>query len=180
MVEYVIEGSYSVRAEAPITVVRANGAKEAIPAGTEVTLAPGDALISRNETVVEAWNSGTVPTVLLNWMFINGASGHFVPGWIHGIADVEERVTLPRVPATVTLLRVTMPNGGELTIEKPDGMQHGVEVVHQGRYPISRIDGTISIDADLGSPFVGYVLRVEPDSTAGALANGSPSVSPIP
>ena len=82
MVEYVVEGSYSVVAEAPVRVVRANGTVEEIPAGTEVTLAAGDALVSRNETAVEAWNGGTEPVLLLNWVYIDdtGFQGHSLPG----------------------------------------------------------------------------------------------------
>jgi hypothetical protein len=172
MVEYVVAGTYDVRAEAPMTVVRANGAVEEIAAGVDVALVAGDALISRNETVVEAWNDGPVPTLLLNWMVIDGAVGHLVPGWVSTQSDVQLRVTLPRAATTLTLLRITLPDGGEAMLEPAGGMQFGVlggAYVAQNGYFTRRTDGSIrSIKASPGAPIVAYVLKAAPDAVAGA------------
>jgi hypothetical protein len=72
LVEHVVAGQYSVRAEAAITIVRADQTVEAIPARTEVVLNPGDSLISRDEVAVEAANTGTEPVTLLSWLLIQG------------------------------------------------------------------------------------------------------------
>jgi hypothetical protein len=181
MIEYIVEGMYGVRAEAPIEVVRASGATEEISAGTEVTLAAGDALISRNETVVEVWNAGDVPVVLLNWMYIEAATGHLVPGWQIGPNDVQIGAMLPRAPAMVTLLRVTLPVGGESDLERPDGLQFVLPYGEGNGYFTRRTDGSINtFNADPGSPFVAYVLTVEPDSTGGTPPPSSPGASISP
>ena len=119
MLEYVLEGVYGVRAEDLIEVVRTNGEAEAVAAGTEITLTAGDALISRNETVVEVWNGGNVPVKLLNWMMIDGATGHLVPGSVRGSEGIRFALTPPAGSATVTLLRVTLPVGGGVDLAYP-------------------------------------------------------------
>jgi hypothetical protein len=179
MIEYVVEGTYGVRAEASVRVIRADGTEEEIAAGTEVTLATGDALISRNETMVEAWNSGTIPTLLLNWTYLDNTGrigGHALPGWGGDLATDAGRVPLLQGPATVTLLRATMPNGGEAAIEYPEGLRFAVHTDGNG-FVTRRTDGSIRISADSGSPFVAYVLRVEPDSTGSASPSGLPEAS---
>jgi hypothetical protein len=182
MIEYVTEGTYGVRATAPIEVMRANGATDEIAAGTEVTLTAGDALISRNETVVEVWNAGDVPVVLLNWMTIDGANGHNVPGWTRGPTGIrfEFEMTPSDELATVTLLRVTLPNGGEAVIDDPGAMHFGARLADNPGWVTQRSDGSVNIGGAAGSPFVAYVLRLEPDSTAGTSPDSSPEASISP
>jgi len=120
MVEYVIEGAYAVRAQAPIRVVRAARAIEEVPAGTEVTLGPGDGLISRSETVVEAANTGTTPVTLLNWVMVDDDSGtspaHLLAGWTRVDTDGWYQMSPPVRPISVRLKRVTLPPKGELPL----------------------------------------------------------------
>ena len=121
LVEYVLGGSYAVRAQATIRVVRTGGPVEEIPAGTEVTLAAGDAVISRNEIVVEGANTGAVPVELLSWVLIDDPTerfgGHLLGGWITHAIDVRNGEEGPygvRVPtglATVRLQRIELAPG---------------------------------------------------------------------
>lgn len=110
MIEFVMEGLYTVRAESSITVVRAGGSIEEISSGTEVTLGPGDSLISRNEVKVEAANNGTEPVELLNWVLIENGNfgGHSLPGWVSHAADVQGPITEFAGPLTVTLQQYTL------------------------------------------------------------------------
>jgi len=113
MVEYVIAGTYTVRAESAIRVVRADGAEEEIPAGVDAVLTPGDALISRNETVVEGANTGDVPVELLNWVLLaaGGFGGHALPGWASHNADVQGELVLPPGSAAVRLTTIELHPG---------------------------------------------------------------------
>jgi len=180
MIEYVVEGSYGVRATAPIEVVRANGATEEIAAGAEVTLAAGDALISRNETVVEVWNAGDIPVVLLNWMTIDGANGHNghnVPGWVRGPTGIRFEMTPSNGLATATLLRVTLPNGGVAALDDPGTVYFGARLADTDGWVTHRSDGSVEMGSMPGSPFVAYVLRLEQDPTAGTPPAGSPEAN---
>lgn len=119
LVEYVIEGAYTVRAEAAIRVVRADGMSEEVPAGTEVTLEAGDGLISRNETVVEAINLGTTPVTLLNWVMVDDSGTfpkHLLTGWTRIDTDVWSEMTIPERPVTVRFRRVALPPKTELPV----------------------------------------------------------------
>jgi hypothetical protein len=182
MIEYVLDGIYGVRAQAPLTLVRANGRVEEIAAGTEATLAAGDSLISRNETVVETWNAGTVPTRLLNWMFIDGATGHLVPNWHADQSDIDLNATLPHASAVVTLQRVTVPSGVELSLEPVDGLRCILPDPKRSDGTIfRRTDGSISkIKAGPGSPFVVYLLTVDAAATSATPLTGAPELTPTP
>jgi hypothetical protein len=175
MIEHVLEGTYGVRAEAPITVIRADGSEEEIAAGTDVTLTPGDSLTSRNETVVETWNGGDVPVVLLTWIFVDGDEGHLVPGWQSGRTDIDLRVTVPSSAATARLQRITWPAGIEGEMEAVTGQQFVVVVEGRGDV-IRRTDGTIKgFEADLGTPLVVYLLTLEEE-----IGVSVPEASPAP
>ncbi|MFT4040427.1 MAG: hypothetical protein QM692_19765 [Thermomicrobiales bacterium] len=84
--EYVVSGEMTFRSGQPTQVMRANGAGavEAIAAGAEVTLHPGDARISRNETPFEAVNSGAVRAeMVLSTMIFDSGDVEPVPtGWV--------------------------------------------------------------------------------------------------
>jgi len=125
MVEYVIAGTYTVRAQSAVRVVRADGTEEVVAAGVETVLDPGDALISRNETVVEGANTGDVPVELLNWVLLaaGGFGGHALPGWASHNVDVQGELVLPPGSAEVRLTTielhpgtpVPLPSDGSLT-----------------------------------------------------------------
>lgn len=83
--EYVLEGTYRVRADEPMQIVRANnpGAPEAVPAGTEVTLGPGDARITRNTSAFDAVSGAEPLQLLLGFLNIDKPYAEPVPtGWV--------------------------------------------------------------------------------------------------
>jgi hypothetical protein len=128
VVDYVVEGAYTVRAEATIQVVRADGTIEEVPANTEITLGPGDAVVSRNEIDFEAANNGTTPVTLLNWVLIDDPgnfSGRLFPGWQQRGYDVLPALlsSIPERPATVRFKRVTVPAKTELPLPPPGTYQ---------------------------------------------------------
>jgi hypothetical protein len=119
-VDYVIVGSYTVRADAPIQVVRDDGSAEDIPAGTEVTLGAGDALISRNEVGIEGANTGSGPVELLGWLLVETTSsfgGHYLPGWVSYSSDVQLPLLLSPSPATLHVRRIELT--GEASFPAP-------------------------------------------------------------
>jgi hypothetical protein len=103
VIEYVITGSYAVRPAASARLVRAGGAEETILAGHDATLGPGDALIIRNETAIEAGNAGDQPVRLLTWLAIEVGpgtpeyAGRGLRGWARASVgrSLEEIVTPP-------------------------------------------------------------------------------------
>jgi hypothetical protein len=120
LIEYVISGTYTVRAQDPIEVVRSDGMVEEIPAGAEATLEPGDSLLSRNETLVEDANTGDSPVELLSWVVIeqgNSFNGHQLPGWASGAPDAQFQIDLSPAPATLRIKRIEMI--GEAIVSAP-------------------------------------------------------------
>jgi hypothetical protein len=183
MVEYVLEGTYTVRAEAAIQLVRADGTVEEVPAGTEVVLGPGDGLISRNETVVEAANTGATPVELLNWVLIEKGDfgGHSLLGWVDHMADVQGPLAVPAGPATLLLRRVELAPDATFPAPAAGTLRFGVTLPNNAAgTPVAadlgqQSDGTIRT---VGAEAITiYILTLEP---AGG-ATGSPvASSPTP
>jgi len=185
MLEYVLAGTYTVRAEAAIQVVRADGTRETVPAGVEVTLGPGDALISRNETVVEAANTGADTVHLINWTLIENTEeadfyGHLLPGWTNNDPDVKGASSLGDGPATVTLQRVRLSPGATFSPNVNGVFQFTVPMPQNAAgtpvasYAVREADGTIRI---IGNDVITiYVLTLEPSGVeAGSpVADNSP------
>jgi len=173
LVEYVLSGRYTVRAQASLHVVRAGGVAEEIAAGTEVILGPGDALLSRAETPVEAANAGTEPVELLSWVLTDNAGmayGHLMPGWTVGRADTRPyRIALAPAPATVRLRRVELAPGATL----PASARLTFAVPVEARATIRKQpDGGIRNDETTSAGF--YVLTLEQDAEASPVA-GTPA-----
>jgi hypothetical protein len=184
LVEHVVAGQYSVRAEAAITIVRADQTVEAIPARTEVVLNPGDSLISRDEVAVEAANTGTEPVTLLSWLLIQGDgtferqrttllwaelwpqfTGHKLPGWVEGqpgdvreMSDVQGPIRLDARPARIELRRVTVQDD---TILPPpaDGLQF-IAPVGPHADKLRQADNTFRVLGEIGQPVTVYVLTL--------------------
>jgi hypothetical protein len=184
LVEYVLSGQYTVRSQAAITVVRASGAAEEVPARTEVVLNPGDSLISRDEVGVEAANTGTEPVALLSWLLITGDgtfnsrvqlpmwdqfgpqfTGHKLPGWVEGLpgdvremADVQGPIMLDAAPATIQLRRVTLPDNSTVSLPA-DGLQF-VAPVGPHADKLRQADHTLRILGEIGQPVTVYILTL--------------------
>jgi hypothetical protein len=184
LVEHVVSGRYTVRAQAAITVVRADQAVETIPASTEVVLNPGDSLVSRDEVGVEAGNTGTEPVTLLSWLLIQGDgtfnshvrlplwvelwpqfTGHKLPGWVEGqpgdireMADIQGPITVTAAPATIRLQRVTMQDGD--AVPMPVGSLQFIAPVGPHADKLRQADNTYRVLGEIGQPVTVYVLTL--------------------
>jgi len=69
-VQHVVSGSFRITVGGPTQVVRADQSTEDFPADTEVTLAVGDTLLSRNEYSVTTTNTGPEPAEVLDWLLL--------------------------------------------------------------------------------------------------------------
>jgi hypothetical protein len=109
--DYVIEGTYNVRAEGSVDVFRAadNGAQTTVPAGTDITLGPGDAMLFPNDTTFNYVNSGSAPVEMLFWILFDESKGGYyadpIPtGWI--INDLDLQAGRGAVPAGSAIARI--------------------------------------------------------------------------
>ena len=83
--EYVLAGTYRVRADEPMQVIRASNpdAPTVVPADTEVTLGPGDARITRNTTTFAAMTGEQPLQLLVGFLLIDKPYREPIPtGWI--------------------------------------------------------------------------------------------------
>jgi hypothetical protein len=132
-VELIEEGTYTVRLDAPFTITRAGMEQmEEVAAGTEVTLGPGDvARFPDYAAPGEIRNTGTDAVSVLGLAILSSeASSTPVPDLP---AEVDPRALssafssdwrkLPPGPVTVTLRRVSLPPGAELTPYEPVGLE---------------------------------------------------------
>jgi hypothetical protein len=71
-IDYVVDGAYTVRADGPIDVRRADGREETIPAGTENVLGPGDRMLVPEGTGFTNANNGDVPVHVIGWYVHEG------------------------------------------------------------------------------------------------------------
>jgi hypothetical protein len=77
IIQYQLTGTITVRAEAPVQIVRANGSTDDILANTDATVNPGDALIVLNQVRIETTNDGSEPAEVLSWAFIDEPNDKF-------------------------------------------------------------------------------------------------------
>lgn len=161
IMQYVLEGAYTVRSEDVTRVVRAGGLAEEVAAGNEVVLGPGDTLVTHNETVMEAANTGTVPVELLNNAVIAAGDfgGRALPGWRMGAADVQGPWNLQPVAAPARLRRVILTVGD--VIPSP-GKTLQFVVGAPGELPsfLANDDGSRTLIGKAGGAVVVYILTV--------------------
>jgi hypothetical protein len=183
---YVFEGAYTVRSEGPIQVLRSGAERwEDVPAGTEIMLEPGDALLTWMDDSFDAVNASSAPVELLDGILFDGemttdpipqeSSGR--PAWTFHDQDIMlEQQPVPSEPVILRLRQATLPKGGILP-----------------RPPGAIVQLAVSLDANdivitespsnpnpfelrnLGSgPATIYVLSLEPEGSASATAAGTP------
>ena len=121
---YVLEGTYSVRGDGPMQVLRSGAERwEEVPAGTEIVLEPGDALVSQMDDSFDAVNSSSVPVQLLDGVLFDGEmstdpipqerSGR--PAWTFHDQDIMlTQQSVPSGPMILRLRQATLPEGGVL------------------------------------------------------------------
>ncbi len=191
VMEYVLSGSYTVQAQAAIRVIRTDGPVEEIPAGTEVTLAAGDALVSRNEIVVEGANSGAASVELLSWVLVDDpserSSGHLLAGWITHAYDVRSGdagsygIRVPTGPATVRLQRIDLAPGAAFP-PSAEGTRFAVTLPENAAGTpraglIGRMSDNTMVNTGQAETLTVYVLTLEPTS-GGSGTPGASSPTP--
>lgn len=158
-VDYVISGTLSVRAEAATRVLRAGGGIEEFPAGTEVMLGPGDAIVSRVDTPAVSVNNGTEPVELLNWGFFAGdISQDTHPGWITGMAAGQGPIELLDEPVMVELNTIEVTTGD--VVEPAISGYMFVVPVTPGSFAPGNDDGSFRIAGEPGTTYTMYVLTL--------------------
>jgi hypothetical protein len=121
---YVLEGTYTVRGDGPMQVMR-NGTDtwKEMWVGTEIVVTPGDALLSRMEDSFDATNAGSTPVELLDGELFEGdPSTDPIPQDRSGASawrshDQDILLTPQAVPPGLVILRLqqaTLPIGGVL------------------------------------------------------------------
>ena len=134
-VETVLTGAYGLRFNAPIEVQRAGGQPEAVAAGTEITLGPGDtAVYPEYAASGEIWNAGTDPLVLLGFVVVStvgsGTPAPTLPPGVKGealsTAYGGDWTRLGGGPVTVTLQQLVLPPRAGL----PPYEVRGLEALH--------------------------------------------------
>jgi hypothetical protein len=173
LIEHVVSGTYTIRAAAAVHVVREDGSTEDVPANTEVTLSPGDSVISRNEVTVEGANTGAEPIVLLNFFAIENDEPQFnlhqLPGWIAGSPDIAKPLVFQPGPIAVRLRKTTVMNGESVAAPSSGYQFAGTPV--KGTYIAEHSDGSIQVFGQVGQPVEAYILTLTQAGDSG----GTPS-----
>jgi hypothetical protein len=132
--EVVQSGVYSLRLQAPLRVQRAGSTRpsEEIPAGTEVTLAAGDAVIYPNYAAPgDIRNAGAEPMTLIGVaIFATEESGVPLPTLPPGVRTTmlthsgpQDWETFPPGPLNVALRAITLPSETSVGPYEPVGLQ---------------------------------------------------------
>ncbi len=118
---YVLEGTYTVRGDGSMHVLRAGAAApEEVPAGTEIALGPGDALLSQMADAFDATNSSSTPALVLDGILFAGdvstdpipqeSSGR--PAWLFHDQDIIlDPQPVPDGAVTLRMQRITLAPG---------------------------------------------------------------------
>jgi hypothetical protein len=126
--ELLLEGSYTVSSGSPLRVVRVSGATEEIPAGTTVTLAPGDSVLHLDVGATQSWrNPGQTEAVLIGAGFytsntairqrggtlvgVGGIAGEY---WAEMEGNIWIASGIPDGPVLATIRRLTLSPGAAL------------------------------------------------------------------
>jgi hypothetical protein len=178
-IEHVLSGTVSVRSGGPTQVVRAagDGSAEAVAAGTEVTLAPGDTLVAPRAAASTYRNAAPTPVELVTWGMAvtpESSSDQTAVGWVSHHFDLRSGSSLPPGPVRWRLRRVDLPPGAELA--KPPGALHQFAVAVPGFGLTDRPTASVGrkgADTFVNSnpnPVTLYAVTLEPE----------PSATPVP
>jgi len=186
-VEYVLAGRYTVRSEGSVQIVRAGGSDglESIPAGTETTLGPGDAMIAPRETTSDYTNPGPDPADLLAWGLNEGELATHDPtpsGWITYDVDLSHQPPLPPGAGRLRLRRIELAAEEELA-PPPGTLQLAVTLPENaaGTPTPSHLEHRVTANGatvrNFGpGPTTVYVLTLEPTSAGpGTPVVGTPT-----
>lgn len=129
-VEYTLKGQYAVRSDAPLMVVQAgNTTPREMQPGTEITLNPGDTLISPPDSVSEYANQESRPAEMLTWTVNPRTSSTDLQPRSWGIYASESRngITPQDGPIDFQLHRVVLEPDATFPAS-PDALQMAVTV----------------------------------------------------
>jgi hypothetical protein len=174
---YVLEGTYTVRGDGPIQVLRSGAERwEDVPAGTEIVLEPGDALLSWMNDSFDAVNASSDPVELLDGILFDGEmttdpipqepSGR--PAWSFHDQDIMlTQQPVPSEPVILRLQKTTLPKGGVLP--RPPGAILQLAVSLDPADVVTTENPHNSNPFELrnvgGEPATIYVLSLEPAGT---------------
>jgi hypothetical protein len=182
---YVLSGILTVRSDNSVRVWRGgNRVWEEVAAGTEVELAPGDAVLLLDAATVEFANLGTVPVEIVGMILAEGtgSANPTPPQWVTGAYDLSGAggVSLPGGPALLRLRRFTL--AADATSPAPPAALLHLGVAGPANpagtptpaWVVKQPDG--SFDNFFGGEAVVYVVTLEATgATAGSPAAGSPT-----
>jgi hypothetical protein len=174
MFEHVAAGEITFTSKAAAQVLHADASVEAIAAGTDVALQPGDTWIARNEVEFKASNIGTQPVQMVEWVYISDPmayfAGHQLEGW-GGLGGLDATQTLPTFPSSirVTLNRLVLEPGDGKPPFQTDGIRQ--VVVPNVETDILTIFGDRSFAAvdSHGQKTTAYTIEITPAESNGAL-----------
>ena len=175
MIEYVAAGTYTVRAEAAIRVVRGDRSVDEVPAGTAVVLGPGDGLISPTTVAVDAANTGTTPVTLLTWNLVADLADDL--GANPGRGDGQEQIPTSTGPATLRLRRIDLVADAPFPAAPTGVFQFGVSL------PVRNADGTpllASAATSAGGPLFNRLHQAVTVSVVVLTPAGAAAGSPAP
>jgi len=182
-VSYVLEGTSTFRAGAPAYVLGAGGGTtpEVVAAGTEVRLAPGDAILYG---VDWEWTvTGDGPMRLLSFWMLEGSSvpSLDVASWESEDFEMVKTDTVPPAPLTLRI--------GQVSIDAGATLSPGSAVV-QVAVALPTEDARLATQSDYGVKNVGkepvrlYVASLSPadrdDDLGVAVGAATPAASPVP
>jgi hypothetical protein len=181
---YVIEGSYIVRGDGSARVLRrgANGPWEEIPAGQEITLETGDALISQMDDPFDAMNPNQAPAVILERVLFAGDIGTDPiptersgrPAWrFHDQDILFNPVAVPVGPVTLRVRQVGLQAGANIPLPLDAILQWAVSLESD---VLATTQQDFTIHNFEQRPLDLYMLTVEPVAeNGGEPGAGSPT-----
>ncbi len=177
-VDYVLEGTHTVRASGPIQIVRAGSDQpETVPANAEVLLRPGDTMIAPTETAFESGNPGSTPVELLSLALLNAnaASAPVLPGWIedHDNRGLAPRWPLPAGPAFLQLRRVVLAPAATLP-GPPAGFQVAEAASEAASLGVSGDNAIRNLGREAITIYVASLVAAGPAAATPGLATATP------
>jgi len=163
---YVLEGGMMVTATGPVQVVRAGrGEAEPIPADTEITLGPGDALLRPNSTTADFATTGATSARLVLGSLV--PDYQVPPGWeMHDEDHVSgDRLSALSGPATLRLRRAALAVDADFAAPPGAVAQVGVTLANPPALG-SRSDGSL-INVGTEAATI-YALALESAGPGGA------------
>lgn len=172
--DYILEGTYTVRGTGPMQVQRAGqaGSWAEIEPGTEIVLDAGDALLSQLEDTFEGVNAGSTPVELLDVVLLAGApiddpvpyEASGAAAWQFNDQDIWLLpMSMPAEPVTLHLRETSIAATSELPVP-PDALLQLAVSRDEGAVPSTQKDFAVMNYGP--APINVYVLTLAPATPA--------------